>query len=186
MRFKKPFRAVPIKPDPAYMQRRADRLPAPASTGKAGKLRLVPTPERKPVAAGQRHASATPRFLRKRPIRARRWGHRKVRSIVAVLLGAVVLGLMGGLGSTAIETGDFEELRHFAVATGLARARSPQPGDYWSRCADARKAGTYPIAKGEPGYRPQLDSDRDGIACERRFYGRSNVTSSLRHWPLRM
>jgi hypothetical protein len=46
------------------------------------------------------------------------------------------------------------------------RARLPQPGDYWGGCNDARAAGTAPIYRGEPGYRPDMDGDGDGIACE--------------------
>ncbi|MDD3800234.1 MAG: excalibur calcium-binding domain-containing protein [Novosphingobium sp.] len=33
---------------------------------------------------------------------------------------------------------------------------------------DARAAGTAPIYLGEPGYRPEMDGDGDGIACEPR------------------
>lgn len=39
---------------------------------------------------------------------------------------------------------------------------------YYENCAAAIEAGVAPIvlANGEPGYRPALDSDNDGIACE--------------------
>jgi hypothetical protein len=37
---------------------------------------------------------------------------------------------------------------------------------YFRRCAEARAAGVAPIYEGEPGYRPELDRDSDGIACE--------------------
>lgn len=37
---------------------------------------------------------------------------------------------------------------------------------YYASCADARAAGAAPIHKGLPGYRPELDADDDGIACE--------------------
>ncbi|GAB0106537.1 hypothetical protein JMUB6875_55230 [Nocardia sp. JMUB6875] len=37
---------------------------------------------------------------------------------------------------------------------------------YYANCAEARKAGAAPIKKGEPGYRPALDRDNDGVACE--------------------
>ena len=37
---------------------------------------------------------------------------------------------------------------------------------YYKNCAEARAAGVTPIHKGEPGYRPGLDRDGDGIACE--------------------
>lgn len=37
---------------------------------------------------------------------------------------------------------------------------------YYRNCAAARAAGAAPIYFGEPGYRPALDRDRDGVACE--------------------
>ena len=37
---------------------------------------------------------------------------------------------------------------------------------YYPNCAAARWAGVAPIYRGEPGYRPELDADNDGIACE--------------------
>lgn len=37
---------------------------------------------------------------------------------------------------------------------------------YYPNCAAARAAGAAPIMEGEPGYRPALDRDHDGIACE--------------------
>jgi hypothetical protein len=37
---------------------------------------------------------------------------------------------------------------------------------YYKNCAEARAAGVTPIHKGQPGYRPGLDRDGDGIACE--------------------
>ena len=37
---------------------------------------------------------------------------------------------------------------------------------YYPNCDAARAAGAAPIRVGEPGYRPELDADNDGIACE--------------------
>jgi hypothetical protein len=37
---------------------------------------------------------------------------------------------------------------------------------YYPNCDAARAAGVAPIHEGEPGYRPPLDADGDGIACE--------------------
>ncbi|WP_435417204.1 excalibur calcium-binding domain-containing protein [Parerythrobacter aurantius] len=37
---------------------------------------------------------------------------------------------------------------------------------FFARCADARAAGYQNIRRGQPGYRPELDRDNDGIACE--------------------
>ena len=45
-------------------------------------------------------------------------------------------------------------------------APAPVPSTYYATCADARAAGAAPMAAGEPGYRPGLDRDKDGIACD--------------------
>jgi hypothetical protein len=37
---------------------------------------------------------------------------------------------------------------------------------YYGSCAAARAAGAAPLHVGEPGYRPGLDRDGDGVACE--------------------
>jgi hypothetical protein len=37
---------------------------------------------------------------------------------------------------------------------------------YYANCDAARAAGDAPIYRGERAYRPQLDADEDGIACE--------------------
>lgn len=47
-------------------------------------------------------------------------------------------------------------------------AGSPRPSStYYRNCAEARAAGAAPIYRGGPGYRPELDRDGDGVACER-------------------
>jgi hypothetical protein len=43
---------------------------------------------------------------------------------------------------------------------------APAPDVYYANCAEARAAGAAPLAAGEPGYRPGLDRDKDGIACD--------------------
>ena len=48
-------------------------------------------------------------------------------------------------------------------------AAEPQTGVYYSGCREARAAGAAPIYRGQPGYRPEMDGDGDGIACESRF-----------------
>ena len=45
----------------------------------------------------------------------------------------------------------------------------PDPGGggvYYANCTAARAAGAAPIRAGQPGYRTQLDGDKDGVACE--------------------
>lgn len=44
--------------------------------------------------------------------------------------------------------------------------KPPQTNVYYKNCKEARAAGAAPIRRGEPGYRPALDRDNDGIACE--------------------
>jgi hypothetical protein len=45
-------------------------------------------------------------------------------------------------------------------------AREWQMPVYFSGCDAARAAGAAPIYEGEPGYRPEMDGDSDGVACE--------------------
>nr|WP_256694080.1 excalibur calcium-binding domain-containing protein [Actinomyces oris] len=50
-----------------------------------------------------------------------------------------------------------------------APAPAPEPKQeitYYDNCTAARAAGAAPLYRGEPGYRPGLDRDKDGIACE--------------------
>lgn len=39
---------------------------------------------------------------------------------------------------------------------------------YFSGCNEVRAAGLAPLFRGQPGYRPEMDGDDDGIACEPR------------------
>ncbi|MET9325757.1 excalibur calcium-binding domain-containing protein [Tsukamurella sp. NPDC003166] len=41
------------------------------------------------------------------------------------------------------------------------------PSAYYKNCDAAKAAGAAPMRRGEPGYRPGLDRDGDGIACDR-------------------
>jgi micrococcal nuclease len=49
-------------------------------------------------------------------------------------------------------------------------APAPEQQDsaaYYKNCTAAKAAGAAPLHRGEPGYRPALDRDGDGVACER-------------------
>ena len=52
------------------------------------------------------------------------------------------------------------------VSRGVERDQAPWQRVYYSNCSEARAAGAAPIHAGEPGYRPEMDGDSDGIACE--------------------
>ncbi len=88
-----------------------------------------------------------------------------IAGAVGVALG-VLIGLheSGGLAKAATFVGVVT--KEVAVSQGIMRANTPQPGAYYRYCADARAAGVAPLYAGEPGYRPELDRDGDGVACE--------------------
>lgn len=53
-----------------------------------------------------------------------------------------------------------------AAPTPAASAPAPPASVYYANCTAARAAGAAPIQRGQPGYRPALDRDDDGVACE--------------------
>ena len=52
------------------------------------------------------------------------------------------------------------------ISTGSAASQSDGAHIYYPDCAAARSAGAAPVYIGQPGYRPELDRDGDGISCE--------------------
>jgi hypothetical protein len=59
--------------------------------------------------------------------------------------------------------------RRPAAATARAvrpARRAKAVSVYFSGCREVRAAGLAPLLRGEPGYRPEMDGDDDGIACE--------------------
>lgn len=46
------------------------------------------------------------------------------------------------------------------------RSTVAESSAFYANCSEARAAGAAPIYAGQPGYRPRLDRDGDGIACE--------------------
>jgi endonuclease G len=73
----------------------------------------------------------------------------------AFIAGAVALAIAGA------------PLAHAAPST-TTPSPAPTTGStvYYPNCAAACAAGAAPIYRGQPGYRPPLDRDNDGIACE--------------------
>jgi len=67
------------------------------------------------------------------------------------------------LGPGTPQPGPSESAPPPAAAPAAALAPS---GAYYANCAAARAAGAAPHRRGQPGYRPALDRDGDGIACE--------------------
>jgi Excalibur calcium-binding domain len=72
-----------------------------------------------------------------------------------VITGAIVVGIAVG------------PVAHAAAST-TTPSPAPTTGSsvYYPNCRAACEAGAAPIYRGQPGYRPPLDRDNDGIACE--------------------
>lgn len=113
---------------------------------------------------------------------------------VQILVAAVMLGLLGGYGWSAMKphktrieipkpafaippdapesSSDKEwaerarETAPPAIETGRADPAAVEQSVYYANCDEARTLGKAPIRVGEPGYRSELDADGDGIACE--------------------
>lgn len=114
--------------------------------------------------------------------------------MVQILVAAVMLGLLGGYGWSAM-TPHHTARAHLPKPTALAQPEVPDsPSDeewaargaareapimqssapdpaaversvYYSGCNEVR-AGKAPLYAGQPGYRSGMDGDDDGIACE--------------------
>lgn len=50
--------------------------------------------------------------------------------------------------------------------TRAARADPGRGEVYYAGCNEVRALGKAPLYAGQPGYRIEMDGDRDGIACE--------------------
>jgi hypothetical protein len=53
-----------------------------------------------------------------------------------------------------------------ASAHAFPAPRARAVAVYFPGCNAVRAAGLAPLLRGEPGYRPEMDGDDDGIACE--------------------
>lgn len=84
----------------------------------------------------------------------------------AAAAGGLAIGLFTAMGASGSLTGIGSAVREVAVSSGLARRNTPMPGAHSSGCDDARAAGVAPLYAGEHGYRPEMDGDGDGVACE--------------------
>lgn len=75
------------------------------------------------------------------------------------------------LGSNTPVLGFASNPQPTATATPAPTTPATEPGTsggsvYYENCSAAYAAGVSNIPQGAPGYRPELDQDRDGIACE--------------------
>lgn len=67
--------------------------------------------------------------------------------------------------ATATATGH-PSPRPAATTAGPEEPADEPQAAYYASCAEARREGAAPLVRGAPGYRPGLDRDGDGRACE--------------------
>ena len=103
--------------------------------------------------------------LYRRQTRIRQFGNTTWLFGAAALVGGAIGGATVVATPQSLASAE-AFVRPIAASAGLVRARAPQEGDHWSRCDEARAAGSAPLYVGESGYREGLDGDSDGIACE--------------------
>jgi hypothetical protein len=92
-----------------------------------------------------------------------RWRIRRLSPAQQVLAAVAVflIVVFGGLyGPEVIASGRAK------LTVAAATNPAPTPHRYYRNCAAAHAAGVYSIRRGAPGYRPALDADDDGVACE--------------------
>jgi hypothetical protein len=94
-------------------------------------------------------------------IHAARARHLWLNAIAVVVIGTVILAVVSSVSEHAAQL-------NLANATIESDATTPmvEESAYYRSCSEAWAAGKAPIYEGEPGYRPELDADSDGIACE--------------------
>lgn len=78
--------------------------------------------------------------------------------------GAGLLVLGAGLGGSAFLL--LDAMTEPTPKPGQEAAFSLRSSVFYSTCRDAVLDGRANIRRGEPGYRPELDADNDGLACE--------------------
>lgn len=106
----------------------------------------------------QRHLHPRRRF---KPAATRRRRREKEPSFASQL----IIGCLAVSAITWFATPRINAVQLTATSTPEENARR-EASVYYRGCDDARAAGAAPIHQGQPGYRPEMDGDHDGIACE--------------------
>ncbi len=100
------------------------------------------------------------------------------RSDVLIVMALVVIGIALGVvvnylrensaPSTLMPTVQYTSgVPHAPVSVRLPAPALP-PSVYYPNCDAVRAAGQAPLYRDSPGYRPGLDHNGDGVACEGR------------------
>ncbi|THD38349.1 MAG: excalibur calcium-binding domain-containing protein [Sphingomonas sp.] len=95
-----------------------------------------------------------------RPSRRRRSAPSKPWSAVDIVAAALTVGAITFLATPTLQS------VWRTTTMSSAQIEATEASVYYAGCNEARAAGAAPIYRGSPGYRPEMDGDGDGIACE--------------------
>jgi hypothetical protein len=88
--------------------------------------------------------------------------HATVSAVLATCPDQPLPAEPGALGRIAVRTSASASSK--AIPAPVLSATSS--GTYYANCSAVRSAGRAPLHRGQVGYRPALDRDGDGVACE--------------------
>lgn len=100
------------------------------------------------------------------------------KSTTAKVLGAIIVAQLAAFGLVAtqepvpdtLDNSDNTSLQESTAARQKVQSKSESEatnGRFFENCTEAFDAGVFDIAKNDESYRPQLDGDDDGVACEK-------------------
>ncbi len=155
MSFKKPFKAVPLKPRPKRFNASKIASFSRLAPRKSSGLRL---PLGLAVAAGLGLGWALS-GEEAQPVAPQTFVSQEAGDRVERLRQREAAEPPETLSATAGTESRANEYRTPATRATTGAA-------FYRTCADARQAGAAPLYRGQPGYRDALDRDGDGVACE--------------------
>jgi uncharacterized protein DUF1524/excalibur calcium-binding domain-containing protein len=88
--------------------------------------------------------------------------HAAVTAVLASCPNQPLAAEPGALGRIVVRAGPSASSK----ATPAPVLSATGTGAYYANCSAVRSAGRAPLHRGQPGYRPALDRDGDGVACE--------------------
>lgn len=152
------------------------QLSKPTAAVAAGAFSAAPAPKIAGTATVGNTLTAQPGTWKPKPAKITYQWYRSGKPI-AKAIGAKYALVAADAGHaitvrvTASSAGYKTTAKTSAATAKVAKAAPPvnlkPPAEvYYANCAAARAAGAAPIRRGQPGYRPALDRDDDGIACE--------------------
>ena len=76
-------------------------------------------------------------------------------------------GWSGWLGGSDSEEGSESGANSESESQKKSESAPEPQKEFYANCKEAKAAGAAPMYEGDPGYRPELDRNHDGIACNK-------------------